>query len=134
MGTEQVSIIMGCAAMRIIQAASKIAEAADDLHGMIREMEESIVDAGGACTPEGQELDALLVTVIRIAFATRNTLSYIPTEVLIGKVPKIGYAAIEEVVETIRAAATPPAHPTQEARLARIESIRRMGAGKAVAA
>jgi hypothetical protein len=112
--------------MRIIQSMAKIADATDELAHMTRELDEAIVDVGGDYTLDGQQIEAILGTVARLASGARNLLYHAPTEQLAAQLPPTGYAALAEVVAAIQAVAYPATRPTDDAMLERIARIQRM--------
>lgn len=130
----QRNMVAGCAAMAIIQAASKIADATEALDGLVRQLDEAAIDAGGSNTDAGRELEGIRGTVMRLSLSGRNLLYLAQVDHLAQRLPDTGYAALEEVVANILAVATPGARLSPRETVERIARLRELREGKEVAA
>jgi hypothetical protein len=129
MGPKQTnSIVAGCAAMSIINAAAKIADATEMLESLVRQLDEAIIDAGGTATEAGRELHGIWGTVVRLSMQARDLLYYAQADKLVERLPENGYAALQEVVQNILAVASPKPAPTQPQIIDHVARVRAMRA------
>lgn len=97
------SIIMGCAAIRIVQQTAKVADASDSLYELIRELGEAIADAGGHAGIS-QQLSEIRSTAVTFQNALANALYIIPLLPIAGHIPNAADTGVDEVLGNIREA------------------------------
>jgi len=108
MATEERSMIMGCAALRVIQQTAKVADVSEDLRDLLKELNEAAIDAGGPMSATGRQLRDLQENVMKMQVALGNALHYIAIKPLVDQLSTTSYSALEEVIGNIRSAVREP--------------------------